>query len=146
MYYEAERHHRRSVRLRGYDYSLAGAYFVTLCTLDQACLFGAVADGEMQLNDAGRMIQQWWFELSRKFSTVETDEFVVVPNNFHGIVVIPVGADLGVGPVQAGPHARQKGAHAGAPLPTVIQWFKTMTTNEYMRGVKTRGWAPFKGK
>jgi len=50
----------------------------------------------MRLNDAGRMIEQWWFELNRKFPTVETDEFVVMPNHCHGIVVIPVGADLRV--------------------------------------------------
>ena len=96
----------------------------------------------MRLNDAGRMIEQWCFELNRKFSTVETDEFVVMPNHFHGIVVIAgvtVGADLRVGP-------NSEGAHAGAPLPTIIQWFKTMTTNEYMRGVKTRSWTPFAGR
>ena len=63
----------------------------------------------MQLNDVGRMIEQWCFELNRKFPTIETDEFVVMPNLFHGIVVSPVGADLRVGPVP-------DGAHAGAPL------------------------------
>ena len=74
---------------------------------------------------------------------------MVMPNHFHGTVVIAgtnVGADLGVGPVQKGAQVGQQGAHAGAPLPTVMQWFKTMTTNEYMRGVKTRGWALFQGK
>ena len=74
---------------------------MTICTQNRGSLFGAVADGEVQLNNAGRMIEQWWFELNRKFSTVETDEFVVMPNYFHGIVVIAgvtVGADLRVGP------------------------------------------------
>ncbi len=80
------------------------------------------------MNDAGRMIERWWFELNHKFSTVETDEFVIMPNHFHGIVVIPdvpVGADLRVGPVtdlrvgpvtdlRVGPDS--EGAHAGAPL------------------------------
>ena len=130
------------MRLRGYDYAQAGAYFVTIVTRDRVCLFGEMVNGEMRLNDGGRMIEQWWFELNRKFSTVETDEFVVMPNHFHGIVVIAgvtVGADLRVGP-------NSEGAHAGAPLPTIIQWFKTMTTNEYMRGVKTRSWMPFAGR
>jgi len=142
MKFDAEKHHRHSMRLRGYDYAQAGAYFVTVVTKDRACLFGEVVNGEMRLNDGGRMIEQWWFELNRKFSTVETDEFVVMPNHFHGIVVIAgvtVGADLRVGP-------NSEGAHAGAPLPTIIQWFKTMTTNEYMRGVKTRSWTPFAGR
>jgi REP element-mobilizing transposase RayT len=142
MKFDAEKHHRHSIRLRGYDYTQAGAYFVTIVTNDRVCLFSEIVDGEMRLNDGGRMIQQWWFELNRKFSTVETDEFVVMPNHFHGIVVIAgvtVGADLRVGP-------NSEGAHAGAPLPTIIQWFKTMTTNEYMRGVKTRSWTPFAGR
>jgi len=142
MKYEPGKRHRRMIRLRGYDYTQVGAYFVMVVTKDRACLFGEVVNGEMRLSDAGRMIEQWWFELNRKFSTVETDEFVVMPNHFHGIVVIAgvtVGADLRVGP-------NSEGAHAGAPLPTIIQWFKTMTTNEYMRGVKTRSWTPFAGR
>ena len=142
MKFDAEKHHRHSMRLLGYDYAQVGAYFVTSVTKDRVCLFGEIVDGEMRLNDGGRMIELWWFELNRKFSTVETDEFVVMPNHFHGIVVIAgvtVGADLRVGP-------NSEGAHAGAPLPTIIQWFKTMTTNEYMRGVKTRSWTPFAGR
>jgi REP element-mobilizing transposase RayT len=142
MKFDAVKHHRHSMRLLGYDYAQVGAYFVTSVTKDRVCLFGEIVDGEMRLNDGGRMIEQWWFELNRKFSTVETDEFVVMPNHFHGIVVIAgvsVGADLRVGP-------NSEGAHAGAPLPTIIQWFKTMTTNEYMRGVKTRSWTPFAGR
>ena len=94
MKYDPEKRRRRSIRLKGYDYGKAGAYFVTVCTQDRACLFGNVADDTMRLNDWGRMIEQWWFELNRKFPTAETDEFVVMPNLFHGIVVIPVGADL----------------------------------------------------
>ena len=142
MKFDPDKHRRRSIRLRGYDYAQAGAYFVTIVTEHRVGLFGEIVDGEMLLNDAGRIIEQWWFELNRKFSTVETDEFVVMPNHFHGIVVIAgvaVGADLRVGP-------NSEGAHAGAPLPTIIQWFKTMTTNEYMRGVKTQGWPPFAGR
>lgn len=106
---------------------------MTICTQDRGCFFGAVAGDETHLNDAGGMVEHWWFELNQRFSAVETDEFVIMPNHLHGIVVITdtiVGADLRVGPVP-------EGAHTGAPLPTVIQWFKTMTTNEYIRGVKT---------
>ena len=61
MKYNPDIHHRRSIRLRNYDYSLPGAYFLTVCTEDRACLFGNVADDTMRLNDAGRMIEQWWF-------------------------------------------------------------------------------------
>jgi len=138
--------HRRSIRLRGYDYSQAGAYFVTVCAQNREFLFGDIVDGEMQLNGAGRMVEQWWAELNNKSPLIETDEYVIMPNHFHGIIIL-VGADLRVRPHSGGLRVRpHSGAHAGAPLPTIIQWFKTMTTNEYIRGVKTSGWAPFPGK
>jgi REP element-mobilizing transposase RayT len=93
----------------------------------------------MRLNNVGRMIIKWWNELNRKFENMETDAFVVMPNHVHGIIVITVGADLRVCP-------NGEGAHAGAPLQKIIQWFKTMTTNQYMRGVKTSGWPAFDGR
>jgi len=109
----------------------------------------------MRLNDAGRMIGKWWDEIPNKFPAVTVDESVVMPNHFHGIIVIndpvgadPVGADLRVSPNRVGPDSRVDpgGTHAGVPLPTVVQWFKTMTTNEYIRGVKTLDWPSFRGK
>ncbi len=148
MSYEPERHHRRSIRLRGYDYSQAGAYFVTICTQNRFCLFGEVLDGEMQPNDAGRMIEKWWLEMNCRFPTVETDEYIVMPNHFHGIVVI-VRADPRASPDVIGVDdgcCDNGGAHIGASLPSLIQWFKTMTTNEYIRRVKISGWPPFAGK
>ncbi|MGE5819733.1 MAG: transposase, partial [Deltaproteobacteria bacterium] len=115
-----------------------------------ACLFGTVLDETVQLNDAGRMVEHWWFELNRKFSGVEMDEFVIMPNHCHGIVIITdgvVGADLRVGPPPEGVGRVPEGAHTGAPLQpplsTVIQWFKTMTTNQYIGSVKTGAWPPF---
>ena len=88
MRYDPERHHRRSIRLRGYDYRAAGAYFITIVVQDRACLFGEVVEGAMRLNDAGRMVERWWLELNRRFPHVSTDAYVVMPNHFHGIVVI----------------------------------------------------------
>ena len=103
----------------------------------------------MQLNRAGEAITHWWLELRRKFTTVETDEFIVMPNHCHGIVIIAdstVGADLRVGLPndRTGAHPTRQGARTGAPLPEIMQWFKTMTTNEYMRGVRTLGWPSFR--
>ena len=135
---------RRPTRLNGFDYAEPGAYFVTIVTQDRTCLFGEIINGAMQLNSTGEAINRWWLELKRKFSTVETDEFVIMPNHLHGIVVITegiVGADLRVGPP-----VERMGAHTGASLPTIIQWFKTMTTNEYIRGVKTLGWPMIRGQ
>src|SRR5262245_31313828 len=167
MKYDAERHHRRSIRLRGYDYSQSGGYFVTVVTQDRTCLFGEIVNETIRLNEAGHMVERWWFELKHRFPTVETDEFVVMPNHFHGIVVIGVGADLRVGPhpeviptarqgthtarqgthtARQGTHTARLGTHTGVPLPTLVQWFKTMTTNEYISGIKTLRWVPFRGR
>ena len=151
-------HHRRSIRLKGHDYSREGAYFVTVVVHDRELLLSNPA--------AAAMIQRWWDELPRKFPAVDVNAFVVMPNHVHGIIVI--GADLRVGP----PDERAGGEHTGSPLramsgldgsvgadlrvgpdrrnardPTlgrIIQWFKTMTTNEYIRGVEQHGWPPFR--
>nr|WP_290668227.1 transposase [Ardenticatena sp.] len=145
MPYDPEKHHRRSIRLKGYDYAQPGAYFVTICTQHRACLFGAVVGGEMRVNDAGRMVQRWWDELNRKFPTVQTDAFVVMPNHIHGIIIIHP-ADTHPNDTRdahAGKRGVHRGAYIGAPLPKIVQWFKTMTTNEYIRHVKNDGWPPF---
>jgi REP element-mobilizing transposase RayT len=88
MKYDPTIHRRRSIRLQGYDYSQAGAYFVTICTHNRQCLFGGIADRKMRLNDAGRVVQQCWDRIPTHFPHVELDGFVVMPNHVHGIVVI----------------------------------------------------------
>ncbi|EAT58672.1 transposase [Chlorobium ferrooxidans] len=80
--------HRRSIRLSGYDYSRSGAYFITICTHNRFSLFGQITDGEMHLNDSGRMIERCWNEIPVHFPHVELDAFVVMPNHVHGIVAI----------------------------------------------------------
>jgi REP element-mobilizing transposase RayT len=121
MKYDPQKHHRRSTRLKGYDYSRAGAYFVTIVTQHRESLLGEItANGVMRLNDAGQMVEKWWLELNHKFSNVDTDEYVIMPNHFHGIVVIvddvdTVGADLRVGP--DGDEHTESGKHTGLPLP-----------------------------
>jgi putative transposase len=127
MRYDPERHHRRSIRLRGYDYRAVGAYFITIVAQDRACLFGEVVDGEMRLSEAGRMVERWWLELNCRFPHVLTDAYVVMPNHFHGIVVIhspppdttappDVGADLRVCPDSMGAHTQVRPYSASAPI------------------------------
>ena len=94
MKFDPFKHHRRSIRLRGYDYSQAGAYFVTICVQQRECLFGDILIGEMQLNPFGEIILKWWNELPRYYPPVELDEYVVMPNHMHGIIVI---TDVGAG-------------------------------------------------
>ncbi len=91
MQYDPERHHRRSIRLRGYDYAQAGFYFVTACVQDRACLLGKIVKGDCDLSAAGEMVARWWEELPVTFADVETDAFVIMPNHMHGIVFIGTG-------------------------------------------------------
>jgi REP element-mobilizing transposase RayT len=86
--YNPEIHRRRSIRLRDHDYSRAGSYFVTICTKNREFLFGEIKDRKMKLNDPGKMMMYWWEKMNDKFPTVKTDEYVVMPNHFHGIIVI----------------------------------------------------------
>jgi hypothetical protein len=96
MTQDADKHRRRSIRLRGYDYAQAGAYFVTIVTKDRACLFGDVVNGEIRLNDSGGLIHSMWEELPDHYPGVERDAFVVMPNHIHGVVVLV--NDVGAGP------------------------------------------------
>ena len=85
---------RHSIRLKGYDYSQPGAYFVTIVTQDRLCLFGDVIGGTVRLNGAGRLAQAAWERLPCRFPGIDLDAFVVMPNHIHGIIAIngPVGA------------------------------------------------------
>ncbi len=140
-----------TLRMQGYDYALQGCYFVTIVAQHHLCLFGRVADGQMSLNGAGQMLAKWWQEICNKFTVVQTDEFAVMPNHFHGILLItdPVGADLRVRPGTPDPVPCPSNDAAGSVRPNlskVIQWFKTMTTNAYIRGVRLDAWTPFHGQ
>lgn len=89
----AQQWHRRSIRLKGYDYSQAGAYFVTLCTHNRECLFGKIVDGEMRLNELGHIVCEEWLRSAEIRPEIMLDAFVVMPNHLHGIVIFtPVGA------------------------------------------------------
>jgi putative transposase len=91
--HDAPQRNRRPIRLQGYDYSQAGAYFITVCTQNRECLFGEIANGEMRLNHAGRVVVSVWDGLPGHYSHVELDTMVIMPNHFHGIIVLaPVGA------------------------------------------------------
>lgn len=84
-------HDRKSIRLKDYDYSQKGAYFITVCTQDRTSLFGNIQYKKINLFQSGKMIVSWWVTLQEKFNNVVLDEFVVMPNHFHGIIFL-VGA------------------------------------------------------
>ncbi len=92
MPYDPKKHHRRSIRLKGYDYTQPGAYFITICTQNRECLFGEVVDGRMVLNELGQVARECWLAIPDHFPHSRLDEFVIMPNHVHGIIWI-VGPD-----------------------------------------------------
>ena len=152
--------HRRSIRLPKYDYTLPGAYFITICTQDRSCLFGSIADGEMHPSPGGDMVRAIWEEVPSHYPGIRTDAFVVMPNHIHGVIVItPVGAGPCArprtpwSPNRERPHETGQSPtgqpQGGAPtmsLPDVVHRFKTLTTKRYADGVKQHGWPPFPGR
>ncbi|WP_337869707.1 transposase [Meiothermus sp.] len=137
MTYNPQQHHRRSIRLKGYDYTQAGAYFITICTHDRECLFGEVVDGKMRLNTAGTIIRQCWLDIPHHFPAAKLDEFVIMPNHVHGILVLAewhVGARHAV-PLQ--PQIERFGKPRAHSISTIVRSFKSAATkrvNEY-RGI-----------
>jgi REP element-mobilizing transposase RayT len=103
-------HHRRSIRLEGYDYTRNGAYFVTICAYRHLCLFGDVMGDAMVTNTWGDVIQEEWERTAGLRPNIELDAFVVMPNHMHGIIVITKVADVG----ECG--AQSVGAQCIAPL------------------------------
>lgn len=97
MSYNPLIHHRRSIRLKGYDYSQAGLYFITIVCQDRAHLFGKIKNGEMVLNDAGCIADECWLEITNHFPNVVLREFVVMPNHIHGIVELKTEFAAAVG-------------------------------------------------
>lgn len=91
---------RHSIRLNGYDYRQSGAYFVTVCAHNRACLFGEIIDGELCLNDFGRILEYEWLRSEKIRKNVEIDKFVIMPNHLHGIIITDnnVGATRRVAP------------------------------------------------
>jgi putative transposase len=88
MRYNPEKHHRRSIRLKGHDYSAPGAYFITICVHQRECLFGEVISGEMKLNQFGQLVWSHWQNLAHHHSHLQVDAFVVMPNHIHGILIL----------------------------------------------------------
>ncbi|MDD2499991.1 MAG: hypothetical protein PHN92_04130 [Geobacter sp.] len=139
MTYNHDIHHRRSIRLKGYDYSQAGAYFVTLCAFERECLFGDIFDGEMRLNDFGRIVAAEWMRSAELRAEIEIGEYVVMPNHFHGIVMIcePVGA-YGIRPDCIRPDVNgEKSGEYHSPLPD--ERFRSPSKNigSMVRGFKS---------
>jgi len=120
------RHHRRSIRLQGWDYSEARAYFVTICTQNHQCLLGDVVNDEMLLNECGGVVAQYWEWLRGQYLHLDLDAWIVMPNHVHGIIVIGEACRGG----------SRTAPTKGKPLGRLVGAFKTVSTKQInlMRG------------
>jgi len=134
MTYNPEIHRRRSIRLKDYDYSQEGAYFVTICAWKKENSFGAIRNGEMLLNDYGVIVIKCWDDLPNHYQHAQLDEFVIMPNHVHGIIVLNVGAGLkpALFDKPALFHAQRAGFKPAPTkqhgLPEIVRAFKTFSS------------------
>ena len=93
--YNPDLHNRHSIRLKDYDYSSDGVYFVTICTYQKECMLGKIGDGKMELNEYGTLVKNEWLETQKIRKNIEWDEFMIMPNHIHGIVMINANINVG---------------------------------------------------
>lgn len=146
MKFNPEIHHRRSIRLKGYDYTLGGAYFITIVTHEREYLFGEITNGEMTQNKFGLVAQQMWDKLPTRFRNVELGAFVVMPNHIHGIIFLD-GTRRGIAEGaadsddQSSPYAptdRQFGKMIPGSIPAIVRAYKSSVAYRInlMRGLR----------
>jgi REP element-mobilizing transposase RayT len=88
MKYNKQKHNRKSIRLKEYDYSFPGWYYVTICTFERQHLFGNIENGKMILNDKGKIVEEEWIRTKEIRKNIDLDYYVTMPNHFHGIIII----------------------------------------------------------
>ena len=161
---------RKPNRIKDYDYSAAGYYFITITVQNRMCLFGEVLGGRMILNDAGNMVRSVWNDIPKHYNVADVNPYQIMPNHLHGIIQL-----AGVGETPCGlpcrntlhyengqtqktphifqngrqqtpcvhQHGRTRGPSPTITIPDVICRFKTLTTRRYINGVNTENWMPF---
>ncbi len=123
-------HHRRSIRLPEYDYAQPGAYFITVCTHQRACLFGEIVDGEIRLSEMGHMVRDKWKKTQQIRSEIELDQFVIMPNHFHAIIWIHDGRGTARRAPTGEPTYEQFGKPVAGSIPTIVRAFKSAVTRQ----------------
>ena len=139
MKFDPPKHHRRSIRLPGYDYSQPGAYFITIVTRGRECLFGEIKDGEMQLIQAGQIVWDVWNSLPARYPQIGLGTAQIMPNHFHGIIIIPVRAihelPLQGLPLQGSPLQERR----RMTIPLVVGYFKMNTAKRINKILDAEG-------
>ena len=135
-----KKYHRRSIRLKEYDYTQAGAYFITICTYNHRFLFGVVEEGKMLLNRFGKIVESEWLKTEQIRENIELDEYIIMPNHFHGIIIITdtvrgtVHEDNTVGAYSNTPLRKNSFRSPSRTIGAIVRGFKSAVTkciNEY---------------
>lgn len=136
MQYDPNLHHRRSMRLQGYDYSSAGLYFITICLKDMKCRFGKIEKNEMVLNELGLIAHNEWTKLPQRFP-LDLDVFQIMPNHMHGI--ISLNEPAGFTPVHYGidNNVSRAGVNPAPTVSDVIGAYKSLVSNECLNIYKS---------
>ncbi|KOR35629.1 transposase [Planktothricoides sp. SR001] len=142
MTYNPDIHKRQSIRLKGYDYSQSGFYFITICCYQRECLFGDIINSQIILNNFGELVKKEWLKSAEIRKEIKLGEFVIMPNHFHGIVIInqtnnnynhvhtnDVGAN-GRSPLQEIQSSPQQISMTPKSLSSLIAGFKSATTKK----------------
>lgn len=135
-------HHRRSIRLKGYDYASPGTYFITICTFDRKCIFGEITDEEMKMNAIGQLVMAEWMKTPSIRPNILLGEFVIMPNHLHGLV--RVSGDHRKPEKQYARDGMNGGRNGGMPrspsgtIGALVRGFKSAATRRFneLRGTK----------
>lgn len=148
--------HRKTIRLQNYDYSQEGYYFITICTENKKCILGKIENKKMVLNQFGKKVKDCWLKIEKTNNFLKLDQFVIMPNHIHGILIIDknVGVPLvgtqdsdGLSEQRKNKNSTQGRPQGIAPTKTIgeiIGGFKSLTTNEYIKNVKAGKFPSFK--
>jgi REP element-mobilizing transposase RayT len=153
MSYNPSLHNRHSIRLQGYDYSQSGAYFITICTDKKKKYFGDIVNGDVKLNLVGQYAFHQWKLIPQRFTNVELDEFIIMPNHIHGIIVIRSGSGEGSdnevmdgkqrlfsdpSPIHVHEKIHPNGTYPGS-IGAIVQNFKSSTSRKINAMPKMKG-------
>ena len=131
MKYNSDQHHRRSIRIPGYDYSQEGWYYITICTQDRIPKFGKVINDQIHLNSFGKIVEKEWKKTESMRFNVNLDEYIIMPNHIHGIIQIVENDDYRRGTMHRAPTTTEQfGKPVNNSIPTIIRSFKSTVTKQ----------------
>lgn len=132
MPYNPDIHHRQAIRLKNYDYSQAGAYFITICTKQKQCIFGDIKNRKIRLNALGSIADKYWQEIPQHFANVALDVYTIMPNHLHGILWIMESSENSN-------KTRKFGDIGIESISSVIRSYKAIVTKQINKICNTKG-------